>query len=160
MPAPQAGPMAGIRARRDANWDDEDELPRPLTAAEALRYRDQRTAPSPWRVVLVQAQAGAIIALLFGLASGWPALWASLFGAATAVVPGALMARAAMRNVDSRSPMATLMQLLVWESMKIVSSAVMLVIGFRTLHFAALPLLGTLGACLAVYGAALAWRSR
>ena len=77
-----------------ANWDDEDELPHRLTASEAAAFRDQRNSPSPWRVVLVQAEAGAVIALLAGLAMGWPALWSALYGAATAVVPSVLMARA------------------------------------------------------------------
>jgi len=142
-----------------ANWDDEEALPHRLSAAEAAKFRDQRRSPSPWRVVLVQAEAGAVIALLAGLLAGLPALWSALYGAATAVLPGTLMARGATRMADSRSPMATALSLLGWESTKIISSVAMLFIGFRTLHLAALPLLATLGACLAVYWVALAWRS-
>jgi ATP synthase protein I len=123
----QAGPVAGLPAGNAANWDDEDPLPRRLSATEAEAFRDQRTAPSPWRVVLVQAEAGAVISLLVGLVFGWPALWSALYGAATAIVPGALMARGATRMADSKSPLATALSLLGWESAKIVCSVAMLV---------------------------------
>ena len=144
-----------------ANWDDEDPLPRRLSATEAEAFRDQRTAPSPWRVVFVQAEAGAVIALLVGLVFGFPALWSALYGAATAIVPSALMARGATRMADSKSPLTTALGLLGWESAKIVCSMAMLVTAARVLHPVVWPaLLVTLAGCLSVYWAALAWRSR
>jgi ATP synthase protein I len=144
-----------------ANWDDEDELPHRLTASEAAAFRDQRNSPSPWRVVLVQAEAGAVIALLAGLTLGWPALWSALYGAATAVVPSVLMARAVTRMADSRSPMATAMSLMGWESAKIICAVAMLVAAKQVLQVVVWPvLLVSLAACLAVYWVALAWRSR
>src|SRR3954466_14542306 len=100
---PHPGPQAGAPVGNAANWDDEDPLPRRLSATEAQAFRDQRSAPSPWRVVLVQAEAGAVISLLLGLLFGLPALWSALYGAATAIVPGALMARGATRMADSKS---------------------------------------------------------
>src|SRR4051812_40140940 len=84
----QAGDVVGRKGMNAANWDDEDPLPRRLTATEAEAFRDQRSAPSPWRVVLVQVEAGAVISLLVGLVFGWPALWSAMYGAATAIVPG------------------------------------------------------------------------
>ena len=154
------GAVAGQARGHAANWDDEDPLPRRLLAQEAEAFRDQRSAPSPWRVVLVQIEAGAVLSLLFGLLSGLPALWSALFGAATAVVPGALMARGATRMADSKSPLATALGLLGWESAKIVCTVAMLVTGFAKLHLQGGPLLVTLGGCLVVYWVALAWRSR
>ena len=157
----QPGDVAGKRVLNAANWDDEDPLPRRLSATEAEAFRDQRSAPSPWRVVKVQLEAGAVISLLVGLVFGLPALWSALFGAATAIVPGALMARGATRLADSKSPMTTALGLLGWESAKIVCSLAMLVAASRVLHPAVWPaLLVTLAGCLTVYWVALAWRSR
>jgi len=154
------GDAAGKPGLNAANWDDEDPLPRRLSAQEAEAFRNQRSAPSPWRVVLVQIETGAVISLLFGLVSGLPALWSALFGAATAIVPGALMARGATRMADVKSPMATALSLLGWESAKIICSVAMLVLGLLRLHLQGGPLLVTLGGCLVVYWVALAWRSR
>ena len=131
------------------------------TAEEAEAFRGQRSAPSPWRVVLVQVEAGVVIAGLLGLVFGLPALWSALYGAATAVVPGALMARGATRLADSRSPMATAMSLLGWESAKLVCALAMLVAAKNVLHPVEWPaLLVALAGCLTVYWVALAWRSR
>ena len=155
-----SGTRAGQPVGNAANWDDEDPLPRRLTATEAEAFRSQRNAPSPWRVVLVQAEAGAVISLLVGLMFGLPALWSALYGAATAIGPGALMARGATRMADSKSPLATALGLLGWESAKIVCTVAMLVTGFVKLHLQGGPLLVTLGGCLVVYWVALVWRSR
>ena len=155
------GDVAGKAGLNAANWDDEDPLPRRLSAQEAEAFRDQRSAPSPWRVVLVQAEAGAVVALLMGLVFGLPALWSALYGAATAIVPSALMARGATRMADSKSPMATALSLLGWESAKIICSVAMLVSAARVLHPVVWPaLLVALAGCLTVYWVALAWRSR
>ncbi len=157
----QSGDVVGRPGLKAANWDDEDPLPRRLSATEAQAFRDQRNAPSPWRVVLVQAEAGAVVSLLVGLMFGLPALWSALYGAATAIGPGALMARGATRMADSRSPMATALGLLGWESAKIVCSVAMLVGAIRVLHPVVWPaLLVALAGCLTVYWVALAWRSR
>lgn len=160
-PEQVAGQKAGPCAGDAAGWDDEDPLPRKLTAEEAEAFRGQRSAPSPWRVVLVQVEAGVVIAGLLGLVFGLPALWSALYGAATAVVPGALMARGATRLADSRSPMATAMSLLGWESAKLVCALAMLVAAKNVLHPVEWPaLLVALAGCLTVYWVALAWRSR
>jgi ATP synthase protein I len=160
-PDEQSGTVAGRPVGNAANWDDEDPLPRRLTATEAEAFRGQRNAPSPWRVVMVQAEAGALISLLVGLVFGLPALWSALFGAATAVLPGVLMARGATRLADSKSPMATALGLLGWESAKIVCSMALLVCAARVLHPVVWPaLLVTLAGCLTVYWVALVWRSR
>ena len=160
-PAKQAGQDAGARVFRAANWDDEDPPVHRLSAAEAQQYRDQRTSPSPWRVVLMQVEVGAVISLLFAFGFQLPGLWSALYGAATAVIPGALMARGATRLADSRSPMATVAGLLGWESAKLVCSVVMLAAAAKFLHPVIWPaLLVTLAGCLSVYWVALAKRSR
>ena len=153
--------VVGRPAGNAADWDDEDPLPRRLSATEAQAFRDQRNAPSPWRVLLVQAEAGAVFSLLIGLVFGLPALWSALFGAATAILPGALMARGVTRLADSKSPLTTALNLLGWESAKIVCSMALLVSAARVLHPVVWPaLLATLAGCLTVYWVALVWRSR
>ena len=160
-PDAQSGTDAGWPAGNAANWDEEDPLPRRLTAKEAEAFRSQRNAPSPWRVVLVQVEAGAVISLLVGLMFGLPALWSALYGAATAIVPGALMARGATRMADSKSPLATALGLLGWESAKIICSVAMFVSVVRVLYLVVwLALLVALVGCLTVYWVALVWRSR
>ena len=159
LPAAPSGDSAA-RAGRSPGWDDEDEPPPPLSAAEAQKFRGQRSAPSPWRVVLMQVEVGAVISLLFAIGFQLPGLWSALYGAATAVLPGALMARGATRLADSRSPMATAMGLLGWESAKLVCSVALLAAATKFLHPVVWPaLLVTLTGCLAVYWVALAKRS-
>jgi len=159
--AKQSGTHAGARVGAAGNWDDEDPPVHRLSVAEAQQYRDQRTAPSPWRVVLMQVEVGAVISLLFAFGFQLPGLWSALYGAATAVIPGALMARGATRMADSRSPMATAAALLGWESAKLVCSIAMLAAATKFLHPVLWPaLLVTLTGCLTVYWVALAKRSR
>ena len=162
----QSGDVAGKPRYNAANWDDEDPLPRRLSATEADAYRDQRTAPSPWRVVMVQLEAGAVISLLLCFAGlyrgdGLSWLWSALYGSAVVIVPGALMARGATRMVDSRSPMATVLNLLGWTSVKLICTVAMLFAAGKVLHPIQFPaLLLALAVCLTVYWVALAWRSR
>ena len=150
---------AGARARAIRGLNDE-QLPRPLSAAEAA-FRDQRSAPSPWRVVTVQAEAGAVISLLVGLVYGWPALWSAVFGAATAIVPGALMARGATRHggqpvaADHRAGPAGLG---IGKDCLLGGDAGA---AARVLQPVVWPaLLVALAGCLTVYWVALAWRAR
>jgi len=170
-PAPQqevssVPAVSGRPAGNAANWDDEDPLPRRLSATEAEAFRDQRNAPSPWRVVKVQLEAGVVVSLLLyfvGLYRGdglsW--LWSALYGSAVVIVPGALMARGATRMANSRSPMATILNLLGWTSVKLICTVAMLFAAAKVLHPIQFPaLLVALGVCMAVYWVALAWRSR
>ena len=115
---------------------------------------------------MVQLEAGAVISLLLcfvGLYRGeglsW--LWSAVYGAAVVIVPGALMARGATRMADSRSPMATILNLLGWTSVKLICTVAMLFAAGKVLHPIQFPaLLPALAVCLAVYWVALAWRSR
>jgi ATP synthase protein I len=153
----QAGARAGFR---DADWNEEPPLPRRWSAQEAEALRHQRNAPSPWRVVLVQVEAGAVIALLLGFLMGLQAGLSALYGAATVAIPATLMARGATRMANSRSPMLTAMNLLGWTSVKMVCSLAMLAAAARILHPVVWPaLLVALAGCLTVYWAALAWGS-
>ena len=91
------------RPTRNDRWDDaEDEAARggwskafkPLTREQAQALRAADPPLSPWRVVAVQGAVGVAVALLALLLTGRQEVgWSALYGAATVVVPGALMAR-------------------------------------------------------------------
>jgi ATP synthase protein I len=148
-------------AGRAPAWDDDDAPVHRLSPSEAEPFRDQRRAPSPWRVVIMQAEAGAVFTLIAGLLAGWAGAWSALYGAATAVIPGAILARAVTRMMDSRSPAATAVSLLSWESVKLICTAAMLIAAHSILHPVVwLALLAALMGCLMVYWVALAWRPR
>ena len=80
-------------------WDDqEDEADappfKPLTREEASALRAQEPPLSPWWVLAVQVVVGVVAALLAALVTARQEVgWSLLYGAATVVVPGALMAR-------------------------------------------------------------------
>ena len=109
-------------------------------------------------MVAWQAAVGIAASVVVALAFGKVAMWSALFGTATAVVPGALMARGATRMADVRSPLVTAMGLLGWESAKIILSMAMLVMAARA-HLPMPPLLAVLAACMTVYWVALRWRA-
>jgi len=71
------------------------------------------------------------------------------------------MARAVTRMAESRSPVATAMSLMGWESAKIICAVAMLAAAKQILQTVVWPvLLVALAVCLLVYWVALAWRSR
>jgi ATP synthase protein I len=149
----------------DDAWGDQSAPVHALSASEATQLRvtlgDQRLAPSPWRIVQWQAMAGIVFALVASLLAGWAGAGSALYGAATAVIPGAILARAVTRMASNRSPVATAASLLGWESVKLVCTAAMLAAAHSILHPVVwLALLGALMGCLCVYWAALAWRPR
>src|SRR5690349_6841087 len=98
---------SSMRERLDhGGWNDEDDDPiEPLTPKQASELRARLPTVSPWRVVAVQAVVGTVVALLAGLATGERSVvWSALYGALVAVVPGALMARGALRRVPNNLP--------------------------------------------------------
>lgn len=125
--------------------------------AEALRQRQPQV--SPWRVVAVQAVAGALCALgAWGLA-GQAGLWSALYGAAATVVPNALLARGMTRK--ALNPVAAAAGFMVWEMLKIGVAIAMLVIAARVVPHLSWPvLLLTMVVCMKVNWFALLWRGR
>ncbi len=87
--------------------------------------------------------------------------WSALWGAATAVVPGALMARGMTSRLTSLSPMVSAVAVMVWEMVKIGVTVAMLALAPSVVVPLSWPLLlVTLAACLSVYWFALLWRGR
>ncbi len=148
-------------------WDDaEDEAAappfKPLTREEASALRTLQPPLSPWRVLGVQVAVGVVAALLAVLATGKAELaWSVLYGAATVVVPGALMARGMTSPLSSVSPGSSAVSFMLWEVVKIAVSVGMLMLAPKIVQHLSWPaLLVSLVLCLKVYWFALLWRGR
>ena len=146
-------------------WDDEEDEARApafkaLTREEAQALRAKEPPLSPWRVVVVQVGVGLVAALLAALVTGRQEVgWSLLYGAATVVVPGALMARGMTSRLSSMSPGSSAVSFMLWEMVKIGVSIAMLVLAPRLLQPLSWPaLLVGLVLCMKVYWVALLWR--
>ena len=156
------------RAPRSNPWADEDAEAaeraafKPLTREEAEALRRQEPPLSPWRVVGVQAAVGAGVALLAALLTGRPAVGMSvLYGAATVVVPAALMARGMTSRLSSMNAGTSAVSFMLWEMVKIAVSVLMLMLAPRLVQPLSWPaLLVGLVLCMKVYWVALLWRGR
>lgn len=146
-------------------WDDEAEEPaafRPLTRAEAQALRAKDPPLNPWRVIGVQVGVGVLAAALVGLAFGSQVVtWSMLYGAATVVVPGALMARGMTSRLSGMSPGTSAVSFMLWEMVKIAVSVAMLMLAPKLVQPLSWPaLLAGLVLCMKVYWVALLWRGR
>jgi len=152
------------RLYRSAGWDDEqrDADYHALSAAEAAALREKDPSLSPWRVVAVQAVVGMGVALMAWLLSGAAEVaWSALYGAITAVVPGALMARGTTSGLSRLSPGVSAVSVMLWESVKMGASVALLVMAPRVVQSLSWPaLLSGLAICISVYWFALLWRGR
>ncbi|MBP6336947.1 MAG: ATP synthase subunit I [Vitreoscilla sp.] len=117
---------------------------------------------SPWRVIAVQAAVGLVMAVLAWLITGKQGLgWSVLYGAATVVVPGALMARGMTSRLTSLAPGVSAVSFMLWEFGKIGVSVVMLALAPKLVPGLSWPaLLVALIVCIKVYWVALSWRGR
>ena len=135
---------------------------KPLTAEEASALRAKHPPLSPWRVVVVQGAVGMVAALLAGLLTQRQEVaWSLLYGAATVVVPGALMARGMTSRLSSMSPGTGAVSFMLWEAVKVVVSIAMLAMAPKLVQpLAWLALLLGMALCMKVYWLALLWRGR
>ena len=135
---------------------------KPLSRAQADVLRAQELPVSPWRVVAVQAAVGVLAALMgAAVTSRMDVMWSMFYGAATAVVPGALMARGMTSKLSSMAPGASAVSFMLWEFVKIGVSVAMLVVAGRIVQPLVWPaLLVGLVVCMKVFWVALLWRNR
>ena len=160
--------MAMQRFHRSDRWEDGttefegSEAFKPLSKEQAQALRAKNPSLSPWRVIGVQAAVGAVAALLSALLMQRPEVgWSMLYGAATVVVPGALLARGMTRSLKSQSAIGSAVSFLSWEMVKIAFSVAMLLLAPRIVQPLSWPaLLVGLVLCIKVYWLALAWRQR
>ena len=150
--------------RPDA-WDDsvdDDDLPpfKALTRDEARALAAKDPSVSPWRVIVVQAAVGLVMAAVGGLVAGQQGyVWSVLYGAATVVVPGALMARGMTSRLTSLAPGVSAVSFMLWEFGKIGVSVAMLALAPKLVPGLSWPaLLVALIVCIKVYWVALSWR--
>jgi ATP synthase protein I len=155
--------MATQGQTRDA-WADEQDgaIGKPLTAQEESALRAKLPPLSPWRVVGTQCGVGVVAALLAGLLTQrMEVAWSVLYGAATVVVPGALMARGMTSKLTSMSPGTSAVSFMLWEMVKIAVSIAMLVLAPKVVQPLVWPaLLVGLVLGMKVYWIALLWRGR
>jgi ATP synthase protein I len=135
---------------------------KPLTKEEASALRAKEPPLSPWRVVAVQVMVGVAAALLAGLLTQrQEVVWSVLYGAATVVVPGALMARGMTSRISSMSPGSSAVSFMLWASVKIAVSVAMLMLAPSIVQPLVWPaLLVGLVLCMKIYVVALLWRTR
>ncbi|MFN0183694.1 MAG: ATP synthase subunit I [Aquabacterium sp.] len=145
-------------------WDEEDdEANRPVrrwTREEARQLSATDPPLSPWRVIAAQAAVGVVVALIGWGFTGRPEVaWSALYGAATVVVPGALMARGMTSALSSMAPAASAVSFMLWEFVKIGVSVAMLMLATWIVQPLSWPaLLAGLVAGIKVYWLALLWR--
>jgi ATP synthase protein I len=106
---------------------DGEQTFKPLTAEEAAALRPKLTVVSPWALVGWQVVAGGVMVLLWGLLTQQGSkAWSALFGAASVVVPGALMAWGTTRR-SAMNPGTAVLTFMVWELIKMLLAVAMLV---------------------------------
>jgi len=162
-PVQQSGHRAGWDVREDGAADSfANARFKPLNREEAAVLRSKEPPVSPWRVIAVQAVVGVVVALIGWLVTGRTEVgWSLLYGAATVVLPGALMARGMTSKLSSMAPGASAVSFMVWEMVKIGVSLAMLVVAGRVVQPLVWPaLLVGLVVCMKVYWVALLWRRR
>lgn len=161
--------MATQRKYPPGHWDEqeqareaEDKKFKALTREEARALRAKEPPLSPWRVIGFQAVVGVVAALLAVLATARQEMaWSVLYGAATVVVPGALMARGMTSALTSVSPGSSAVSVMLWTLVKMTVSVAMLVLAPNIVQPLSWPaLLVGLVLCLKVYVVALLWRGR
>lgn len=157
--------MTSERTNRSDAWDDDTAAApafKPLSREEAAALRARQPTVNPWLVIVVQAGVGAIVSLVAGLVSSSSAVaMSALYGAATVVVPGALMARGMTSRLSSLSPGTSAASFMVWEMAKIAVAVAMLMLAPRIVQDLSWPaLLVAMVLGLKVYWLALLWRGR
>ena len=126
-------PPVESKATQPDEWEDGAQDPefKPLTREEARQWRARQPVFSVWRLVGVQLLAGVATGLL-----GWLLMqsvsvgWSVLYGAASVVIPSALMAygltSSALARLTSGFAQAAFAGFLLWEGVKVLLVVAML----------------------------------
>jgi ATP synthase protein I len=118
------------RAGIEEDGEQESDF-KPLTREEAQQWRVGQPVLSLWRLVLVQCFVGLMASIVGGLL--WRSssvAWSVLYGAASVVIPSALMAygltSSAMSRIWASHANAAFAGFLFWEGVKILLAVVLL----------------------------------
>jgi len=117
--------------RQSPGWQDsaaQEEAFAPLTAQQAHQWRQSHPQLSVWRVLIMQALTGLVVAAAAWLLTGRPqAAWSAAYGALVGVLPFALAAKGMARwAAPGFPPSAALAGFLLWEAVKLVLAVGML----------------------------------
>ena len=104
----------------DLDRENDSEIVKTLSPAEAQAVREKNPSLSPWVVLAGQSGAGVVVSLgAWMLTAETSAGWSALYGSMAVVVPGALFARGLMSKVSSINPAAAVTGFFLWEMVKI-----------------------------------------
>ena len=104
----------------DLDRENDSEIVKTLSPAEAQAVREKNPSLSPWVVLAGQSGAGLVVSLAaWVLTAETSAGWSALYGSMAVVVPGALFARGLMSKVSSINPAAAVTGFFLWEMVKI-----------------------------------------
>ena len=99
----------------------------PLTAEQAQALRKQLPLLSVWRVVLVQALVGLLLAMVvWWVTARMSAVYSAMYGAMAVILPAALFARGLTSRMASINVGAAVFGFFLWEMVKIGLTVAML----------------------------------
>lgn len=117
---------ASDATRRDSSdsWQSHEAFDddfKPLTAEQAQAWRLTHRAVSVWRILLLQALIGLVLAVLAGVwAQAMHVAWSALYGAVAVVLPGAVFAWGLQHQMRGPAQVGQALKgLMVWELAKI-----------------------------------------
>jgi ATP synthase protein I len=126
-------PPVESKATQQDEWEDGAQEPefKPLTREEAQQWRASQPVLSVWRLVGAQLLAGLGVGLLGWLLTQSSSVgWSVLYGAASVVIPSALMAYGLTSSFLARLlagvAQAAFAGFLLWEGVKILLAVAML----------------------------------
>ena len=125
-------------------YPEQDESEPPvvrLTAEQARELRARQPQVSVWRVVLIQALAGVVVALIAWGVSGRQTALSAAYGALSVVLPSAIMARGITGRLASVNAATAALGFLVWEAVKVMLSIAMLLLAGRLIDGLSWPAL-------------------
>jgi len=139
---------------------DVEDTFKPLSAEQVAELRKRLPLLSIWRVLGVQALLGLLVAGLVWLISGRvAAVYSSLYGALTVIIPAALFARGLTSRVSALSAGAAVFGFFLWEMVKIGLTVAMLFAAPRLVSDLSWPaMLAGLVVTMKVYWVALGFR--
>jgi len=132
----------------------------PLTAEQAQALRKQLPLLSVWRVVLVQALVGLLLAMVVWLVTArMSAVYSAMYGAMAVILPAALFARGLTSRMASINVGAAVFGFFLWEMVKIGLTVAMLFAAPRLVNDLSWPaMLVGLVVTMKVYWVALGLR--
>ncbi len=139
---------------------DVEDTFKPLSAEQVADLRKRLPLLSIWRVLGVQALLGLLVAGLVWMISGRvAAVYSSLYGALTVIIPAALFARGLTSRVSALNAGAAVFGFFLWEMVKIGLTVAMLFAAPRLVSDLSWPaMLAGLVVTMKVYWVALGFR--